>query len=83
MFFQNIRDHAQVSYNLELGICLIIPDVSLKFSPPFQNIEAAFRCPTKRAVQKNDMMKHSTFAPVVKNRKKLHANLLKIVLSHG
>ena len=70
-----------VSYKLELGICLIILDVSLNFSPVFQNIEAAFeRCSTKVFVQQNNVMKYSSAAPVVKSRKVVHANLLKIEL---
>ena len=70
-----------VSCKLELGICLIIPDVLLKFSPAFQETEEAFeRCSTKVFVQQNDVMKYSSSAPVVKRRKTLPANLLKIVL---
>ena len=43
------------SDKLEFRICLIIPDVSLKVSPDFQNSEAAFeRCSTKIVVQQND-----------------------------
>ena len=58
IFLQRIRQSAQVSYKVELGIFLIIPDIFLKFSLPFQNIEAAFeRCLTKGVVQQqNDVM---------------------------
>ena len=53
----------------------------LNFSPVFQNIEAALeRCSTKVFVQQNNVMKHSSAAPMVKSRKVLHANLLKIEL---
>ena len=38
----------------ELGICLILPDVSRKYSPAFQNIEVAFeRCSTKVVAQQD------------------------------
>ena len=63
---------------MELRICLIIPDVSLKFSPAFQNIETAFkRCFLKEVVQQNYVMKYSSSAAVFKGWKELHANLLK------
>ena len=42
LFLQKITRPIPVSQKLELEICLIIPDVSIKFSPAFQNIEAAF-----------------------------------------
>ena len=45
-------------------------EISLKFSPAFQNTEAASkRCSTKVVVQQNDMMKYSSSGPVVKSRK--------------
>ena len=67
-----------VSNKLELGICVIILDVLVKFSLVFQNTEAAFgRCSTKTVVQQHDVMKYSFSTPVVKSRKVLHPNLLK------
>ena len=55
----------------------------LKFSPTFQNTEAAIqRCFTKVVVQQHDVMNYSSFAPVVKSRKAFHPNLLKITLHH-
>lgn len=51
-FLQEIRLLVLVSYKLEPGVCLIIPDVSRKFSPAFQKLEAAFeRWSTKVVVQ--------------------------------
>ena len=79
LFLQKIRPPVLVSYKLELKICLIILDVSQKFSSVCHNTEAAFRrCFTKLFVQQNDVMKYSSSAPVVKIRKALHTNLLKI-----
>ena len=44
------------SYKLKLGSCLIIPVVSLEFSPAFQNIEATFeRYSTKVVVRQNQI----------------------------
>ena len=42
IFHKNIGHPVLVSYKLDLGICLIIPDVSTKTSPAFQNTEAVF-----------------------------------------
>ena len=72
LFLQKIRLSAQVSFKVKLRLCIIIPDVCLKFSAAFQNIEAAFkRCSTKEVVQQNDTMKYSSSATVVKSRKAL------------
>ena len=51
-----------MSYKLELGICLIIPNVSLKFSPAFQNISR------KVVTHQNDVIKYSSSAPVLKKQ---------------
>ena len=80
--FKKIRCPVLVSNELKLWICLIILNIFLEFSPAFQNTEAAFkRCSTKILVQQI-MMKYSSSVPVVKRRKALHANLLKIALHH-
>ena len=56
-------------------------DVYLKFSPAFQDLEAAFeRCFTEAVVQQNDVVKYSSSALMVKSRKALHANLLKFAI---
>ena len=78
LFLQNIRRPVLVSFKLELGICLIIRDVSLEFPPDFWNTEATFkRCSIKVVVQQNDVMKYSPSVPEVKIRKPLHVNLTK------
>ena len=83
LFLQKIWLPILVSYKLELRICLILVDVALKFSPAFQNKEAAFkRCFTKEVVQQNEVIKYNSPGQVVKGRKALHANLLKIALWH-
>ena len=65
---------------LQLVICLFIMGASLKFSLPSENIKATFkRRYIKGVFKQNDVMKYSS-APVVKSRKPLHANLLKIAL---
>ena len=52
---------------MEIGIFLIILDISLKVSPAFQNTEADFElCCTKVVGQQNGVMKYSSSAPVVK-----------------
>ena len=81
-FLKKIRLPALVSYKLELEVCLIIPNVSLKIFPAFQNIEqnieVAFeRSFTKVVVQQNDTMKYTSATPMAKSRKVLHANLQK------
>ena len=54
LFRQKIRCHVLVSYKLELGICLIIPNVSLNFFPAFQNRDATSeRCSRKVVDQQN------------------------------
>ena len=83
LFLKKIRRPVLVSYKLELGICLIISDVSLKFSSAFQNKGATLeRCSPKLVILKKHVMKCSSSVPVVKSRKALHANLLKIALPH-
>ena len=42
LFLQKIRCLLQVSGKLRFGICLIIPNVYLKYFPAYQNIEVAF-----------------------------------------
>ena len=81
-FLKKIRLPALVSYKLELEVCLIIPNVSLKIFPAFQNIEqnieVAFeRSLTKVVVQQNDTMKYTSATPMAKSSKVLHANLQK------
>ena len=49
LFLQKIRLPALVSYKVELRVYLNIPNVSLKFSQVFQNIEAAFEVFHKRS----------------------------------
>ena len=81
LFLQKNRCPVLVSYKLELGICLIVSDVSLQFSPTLQNIEVAFeRCSTRVVVQQDDEMKCSSSAPVIKSKKVLHSSLLKTAL---
>ena len=83
LFLQKIKLLVLVSFKLELGTCLIIPDVSMKYSPAFQNIEAAFKkCSTKVVVHQNGVRKYSSTAPMVKSMKALRANLLKIQLHY-
>ena len=82
MFRQkNQTSRVLVSYKLELGICLVILNVSLEFSSDFYNTEAAFKkCSTKVVVQQNDMMKYSSSAPGIKCRKALLVNFLRMAL---
>ena len=70
---------------VEFGICLIIPDISLKISPVFHNAKASsMRCSTKWFFSKNDVMKYSSSAPVVKSGKHyIFKNLLKVALHYG
>ena len=75
LFLFCFRRPLLVFYKLELGICLITPGTSLKFSPALQNIEAAFkRCSAKVIVQENDVLKSGSSKSVFKNRKALHGN---------
>ena len=81
LFIQKIRRAVLVYYKLELGICLIIADIFLKFPQCFRTPEVAFeRCSTEVIAQQNAVMEYRCAAPVVKSRKALHANLLKIKL---
>ena len=68
---------------MELGICLISPDVLLKFSPAFQNLEAVSRGVLQKLYSGKwcDEI-YSSPVPIVKRRKGLHAYLLKIELHH-
>ena len=50
MFLQKIILAVLISYKLKLGSCLIVPLVSLEFSPAFQNIEVAFEMYSTKAV---------------------------------
>ena len=82
LLLQKIRRRVLVSSKVKLEICLVIPEVSLIFSQPFQNLEATFgRCSTKIVVQQNHLIRHSS-AQVVKSRIVLDANLLKTELHH-
>ena len=60
-FFVSSKNKTSCTYKLAFGICLIIPDVFLKFSPALKNTKAAFeRCFTKVVVQQNDAIKYSS-----------------------
>ena len=83
LFLQKIWLPILASYKLELRICLFLLDVALNFSPAFQNTEAAFEwCFTKEVVQQNEVIKYNSPGQVVKGRRALYANLLKIALYH-
>ena len=82
-FLQKIRRPVLISNKLELGICLIIQTVSYNFLQLFRTKNTAFEsCSIKVVIQKNDVMKYSSSWPVVKRRKALYVNLLKITFHH-
>ena len=81
LFIQKIRRAVLVYYKLELGICLIIADIFLNFSPAFQNTRSSFREVFHRShCSASTVMEYRCSAPVIRSRKALHANLLKIKL---
>ena len=82
LFLQKIRCLLQVSGKLGFGICLIIPNVSLKFFPAYQNIEVAFERYHKSTLFVQTCDEYSTSPPVVKRRKTFSANSLIIALLH-
>ena len=82
LFLQKIRCLLQVSGKLGFGICLIIPNVSLKFFSADQNIEVAFERYHKSTLFVQTCDEYSTSPPVVKRRKTFSANSLIIALLH-
>ena len=82
LFLQKIRCLLQVSGKLRFGICLIIPNVYLKFFPAYQNIEVAFERYHKSTLFVQTCDEYSTSPPVVKRRKTFSANSLIIALLH-
>ena len=66
-FFKKSLFPLLVFYKLEPGICIIIPDISLKFSLAFQNIELVSRgVPQKyKFVQHRDVMKYISVINII------------------